>query len=163
MNGGTFDQWAGDVTSFPVEIRNGNEVWIDVLPAVVADTDSYHYHQTLLENGLKRNIPLMIAKTVIAMLGDNENREGTSEKWMLNAFRDGLDFGSHYKQSGWSQGLTIHTCMMNIIPYLDTEDRPYALYHGLSAVAQDCASMPPGFKITPLPQPWPDLSTLKSR
>ena len=22
MNGGTFDQWAGDVTSFPVEIRN---------------------------------------------------------------------------------------------------------------------------------------------
>jgi hypothetical protein len=25
MNGGTFDQWAGDVTSFPVEIRNLNE------------------------------------------------------------------------------------------------------------------------------------------
>ena len=40
MNGGTFDQWAGDVTSFPVEIRNQNEVWIDVSPAVVADTDS---------------------------------------------------------------------------------------------------------------------------
>ena len=73
MNGGTFDQWAGDVTSFPVEIRNGNEVWIDISPAAVVDTDSYHYHhQTLLENGLKRNIPLMIAKTIIAMLGDDE-------------------------------------------------------------------------------------------
>jgi nitrite reductase/ring-hydroxylating ferredoxin subunit len=168
MNGGTFDQWAGDVTSFPVEIRNGNEVWIDVSPAVVAaDTDSYHYyhhhhHQTLLENGLKRNIPLMIAKTVIAMLGDDaRNREVNNEKEMLNAFRVGLDFGSHYKQSGWGQGLTIHTCMMNIISYLDAEDRPFALYHGLSAVAQDCASMPPRFKISPLPQPWPDLSTLK--
>ena len=163
MNGGTFDQWAGDVTSFPVEVRNGNEVWIDVSSATaVVDIDSYQYHhQTLLENGLKRNIPLMIAKTVIAMLGDSKNREGINEKEMLDAFRVGLDFGSKYKQSGWGQGLTIHTCMMNIIAYLDTEDRPYALYHGLSAVAQDCASMPPRFTISPLPQPWPDLSTIK--
>ena len=160
MNGGTFDQWAGDVTSFPVEIRNRNEVWIAVSPVTeVADTSSYH--QTLLENGLKRNIPLMIAKAVIAMLLDSRNREGTSEKEMLNTFRIGLEFGSKYKQSGWSQGLTIHTCMMNIVPYLDNEDKPYALYHGLAAVAQDCASMPPRFKISPLPQPWPDLPTLK--
>jgi hypothetical protein len=50
---------------------------------------------------------------------------------------------------------------MNIVPYLGIEDRPYALYHGLSAVAQDCASMPPRFRISPLPKPWPDLSTLK--
>jgi nitrite reductase/ring-hydroxylating ferredoxin subunit len=162
MNGGTFDQWAGDVTSFPVEIRNGNEVWIDVSSAVVADTDSYQQqHRGLLENGMKRNIPLMIAKTVIAKLGDSKNSEGASEKEMLNAFHIGLEFGSNYKQSGWGQGLTIHTCMMNINPYLDTEDKPYALYHGLSAVAQDCASMPPRFKIPPLPKPWPDLSTIK--
>jgi len=159
LNGGTFDQWAGDVTSFPVEIRNQNEVWLDVSPAI--DTDSYHYNQTLLDNGLKRNIPLMIAKTVIAMLGDSKNREGINEKEMLNAFRIGLEFGSNYKQSGWGQGLTIHTCMINIIPHLDPEDRPYVLYHGLSAVAQDCDSMPPRFKISPLPQPWPDLSTIK--
>ncbi len=164
MNGGTFDQWAGDVTSFPVEIRNGNEVWIEVSPTVV-DTDSYHHNQTLVQNGLKRNLPLMISKTVIAMLGKSRrNREDTNEKdndGLLNAFSVGLDFGSHYKQSGWGQGLTIHTCMMSMLPYLDAEDRPYALYHGLSAVAQDCASMPPRFKIFPLPEPWPDLSTLK--
>jgi nitrite reductase/ring-hydroxylating ferredoxin subunit len=162
MNGGTFDQWAGDVTSFPVEIHNETEIWIDVSPPV-HDSDSYHYHdQMLLEDGLKRNIPLMIAKTVIAMLGDDaRNGEVNNEKKMLNAFRVGLEFGSKYKQSGWGQGLTIHTCMMNIIPYLDAEDRPLALYHGLSAVAQDCASMPPRFKISPLPHPWPDLYTLK--
>ena len=164
MNGGTFDQWAGDVTSFPVEIRNRNEVWIDVSPTVV-DTDSHDHNQTLLQNGLKRNIPLIIAKTVIAVSGEQgRNREDTNEKdvdGLLNTFSVGLDFGSHYKQSGWGQGLTIHTCMMNIVPYLDTEDRPYALYHGLSAVAQDCASMPPRFKVSPLPKPWPDLSALK--
>jgi nitrite reductase/ring-hydroxylating ferredoxin subunit len=163
MNGGTFDQWTGDVASFPVEIRNGNEVWINILSAADPDSNGYyHHHQILLENGLKLNIPLMIAKTVIAMLGDDaRNREVTNEKEMLNAFRIGLDFGSNYKQSGWGQGLTIHTCIMNIIPHLDTEDRPYALYHGLSAVAEDCTSMPPRFKISPLPKPWPDLSTLK--
>jgi nitrite reductase/ring-hydroxylating ferredoxin subunit len=118
MNGGTFDQWAGDVTSFPVEVRNENEVWIDILPAVIDDADSSSYYH--LQNGLKRNIPLMIAKTVIAMLGDvasNNKEEDTNEKEHidngLNAFRVGLDFGSHYKQSGWGQGLTIHTCMMN--------------------------------------------------
>ena len=164
MNGGTFDQWAGDVTSFPVEIRNENEVWIDISAAVVNDTDSHHQNQTLLLNGLKRNIPLLIAKTIIASLGTLRNRTDTNEKetdGMLNVFSIGLDFGSHYKQSGWGQGLTIHTCMMNIVPYLGIEDMPYALYHGLSAVAQDCASMPPRFKISPLPEPWPDLSTLK--
>jgi nitrite reductase/ring-hydroxylating ferredoxin subunit len=164
MNGGTFDQWAGDVTSFPVEIRNGNEVWIDISAAVVDDTDSHHHNQTLLLNGLKRNIPLLIAKTIIASLGTLRNRTDTNEKeidGMLNVFSVGLDFGSLYKQSGWGQGLTIHTCMMNIVPYLGIEDMPYALYHGLSAVAQDCASVPPRFKISPLPEPWPDLSTLK--
>jgi nitrite reductase/ring-hydroxylating ferredoxin subunit len=166
MNGGTFDQWAGDVTSFPVEIRNGNEIWIDISRAVAADTNSYYQNQTLLQNGLKRNIPLMIAKAVIAMLDEErKNREDANKKedndGLLNTFCIGLDFGSHYKQSGWGQGLTIHTCMMNIVPYLDTEDRPYALYHGLSAVAQDCASMPPRFKISTLPEPWPELSTLK--
>jgi nitrite reductase/ring-hydroxylating ferredoxin subunit len=164
MNGGTFDQWAGDVTSFPVEIRNENEVWIDISAAVVDNTDSHHQNQTLLLNGLKRNIPLLIAKTIIPSLGTLRNRTDTNEKeidGMLNIFSIGLDFGSHYKQSGWGQGLTIHTCMMNIVPYLGIEDMPYALYHGLSAVAQDCASMPPRFKISPLPEPWPDLSTLK--
>ncbi|HEX5978687.1 MAG TPA: Rieske (2Fe-2S) protein, partial [Nitrososphaeraceae archaeon] len=164
MNGGTFDQWAGDVTSFRVEIRNENEIWIDVSASAVAYTDSHYHNQTLLLNGLRRNIPLLIAKTIIANLDKLKNREDTSEKvidGMLDAFSVGLDFGSNYKQSGWGQGLTIHTCMMNIVPYLGIEDRPYALYHGLSAVAQDCASMPPRFRISPLPKPWPDLSTLK--
>jgi nitrite reductase/ring-hydroxylating ferredoxin subunit len=164
MNGGTFDQWAGDVTSFPVEIRNENEIWIDISAAAVAYTDSHYHNQTLLLNGLRRNIPLLIAKTIIANLDRLKNREDTSEKvtdGMLDAFSVGLDFGSNYKQSGWGQGLTIHTCMMNTVPYLGIEDRPYALYHGLSAVAQDCASMPPRFRISPLPKPWPDLSTLK--
>ncbi|MDW0315172.1 MAG: Rieske (2Fe-2S) protein [Nitrososphaeraceae archaeon] len=160
LNGGTFDQWAGDVTSFPVQIRKKNEVWIDVSSAVL-DTDSSH-NQTLLSNGLKRNTPLMIAKAVLAMIGQRKKLDAKEkDAGLLNAFRVGLDFGSHCKQSGWGQGLSIHTCMMNIIPYLDIQDRPYAMCHGLSAVAQDCASTPSRIEISPLPKPWPNLSTLK--
>jgi hypothetical protein len=162
MSGGTFDQWAGDVPCFPVQIRNENEVWIDISHSSI---DPASYYQLLLQNGLKQNIPLMIAKAVIAMLND-DNKQGEKDNTNLkNAFHVGLDFGSHYKESGWSQGLTIHTCMMNILPYLNEEEkeeeRAYALYHGLSAVAQDCASNPPRFEVSPLPQPWPDLFVLK--
>ncbi len=160
MNGGTFDQWAGDVTSFPVQIREGKEVWLDI----AASRESESRHHQMLYNGLKRNIHLIIAKSVIATLDDTNNEREYREEagdGLLTAFRAGLDFGSHYKQSGWGQGLTIHTCMMNILPYLDVEDRPYALYHGMSAIAQDSTSMPPRFEISSLPEPWPDLPTLK--
>src|SRR5919108_1820429 len=165
-SGGTFDQWAGDVRSFPVDIRDGNEVWIDVSSSSL---DPIHYHQLLLQNGLKQNISLMIAKVIIAILeqergdseGDKEDNDNKRYSGLTKAFLTGLDFGTHYKQSGWGQGLTILSCMMNILSYLDIKDRSHALYHGLSAVAQDCAFMPPRFEVSPLPSPWPDLSTLK--
>ena len=53
--------------------------------------------------------------------------------------------------------------MMNIATLClhKKDDKLHALYHGLSAVAQDCASMPPRFIVAPLPKPWPDLQTLK--
>ncbi len=165
-SGGTFDQWAGDVRSFPLEIRNGNEVWIDVSSSSL---DPLSYHQKLLQNGLKQNISLMIAKVIIAMLGekrkdndvDKEDNDNKRYSGIAKAFLTGLDFGTHYKQSGWGQGLTILSCMMNILYYLDIKDRPHALYHGLAAVAQDCASMPPRFELSPLPSSWLDLPTLK--
>ena len=51
--------------------------------------------------------------------------------------------------------------MMNLVPQLDAEDRPRALYHGLSAVAGDCAGMPPRFPIDPLPTLPGDVTMLK--
>ena len=88
---------------------------------------------------------------------DSSNTDG-----LKYSFRKGLEFGTKHKQSGWGVGLTIHSCMMNIATQcLDKNDKLHALYHGLSAVAQDCASMPPRFTTAPLPKPWPDISTLK--
>jgi hypothetical protein len=156
-NGGTFDQWAGDVHFFPVEIRNENEVWVDVSPILSKGFNSY---EMLLQKGLKQNIQLIIAKAVIAIFEQNQV-ENDSDSGIVKAFCMGLDFGTHYKQSGWGQGLTILTCMINILPYLAREDKPHAFYHGLCAIAQDCTNMSPRFAVSPLPEPWPDLATLK--
>ena len=157
-NGGTFDRCAGDVRSFPVEIRNENEVWIDVSSVPSRGPDSYY--EMLLQNGLSQNIQLIIAIAVIGIFEQNQIRNH-GDSGLVKTFCMGLDFGTHYKQSGWGQGLTILTCMMNIMPYLDRDDKPHAVYQGLCAVAQDCVDMPPRFVVSPLTEPWPDSTTLK--
>ncbi len=138
MSGGTFDSWADDLPAFPVQIRDG-EVWVDL----AAHADPLTHHRQRLEDGLEQTIPLVIAKSVIALC--NQGNHSTE------LFRMGLDFGVSYRQSGWDTGLTIHTCMMNLLPYLDPEDQPRLLYHGLAAVARDTSNQPPRFPIQPLP------------
>jgi nitrite reductase/ring-hydroxylating ferredoxin subunit len=145
--GGTFDQWADDVRAFPVVVREG-EVWVDVNPR----SDVQAHQRQRLQDGLERDIPLVIAKAAIGLL---ENGEAAMP------FRAGLEFGVRHRQAGWGQGLTIHTCLMNLLPYLAPTERPRALYHGLSAVAADCDGAPPRFVVRPLPGSTPDLPTLK--
>jgi nitrite reductase/ring-hydroxylating ferredoxin subunit len=147
-SGGTFDQFADDVRVYPVEVRD-DEIWVDLAPRV----DLRAHHGARLRDGLERDIPLVMAKAVIALLGGDGGAAAP--------FRIGLEFGTRYRQSGWGPGLTIHTCMMNLLPYLDATDRPRALYHGLSAVARDCEGMPPRFVLRPLPGGTTDLEVLK--
>lgn len=147
-SGGTFDQWADDVRAFPVQIRDG-EVWVDIAP----HEDPKDHQRKRLRDGLERDIPLVIAKAVISLLDGGEDP--------AEPFRIGLDFGVRYRQLGWGQGLTMHTCMINLLPHLDAEDRPRALFHGLSAVAADSAGMPPRFGVRPLPTLTAGLAMLK--
>ena len=146
--GGTFDQFADEARVFPVEIEDG-EVWVDLTPR----GDRLTYLRQRLQDGLERNVSLVVAKSVVGLLGGGEDP--------AEPFRAGLDFGVRYRRAGWGQGLTIHTCMMNLLPHLAPEDRPLALYHGLSAVSRDSAGEPPRFVISPLPTGTRDLATLK--
>jgi hypothetical protein len=147
-SGGTFDLWADDVRAFPAQVRDG-EVWVDT---AMREDPPAHLRRRL-RDGLERDIPLVLAKAVTGLLEASEPAEGP--------FRAGLDFGTRYRQAGWGQGLTIHTCMMNLLPRLDAGDRPRAAYHGLSAVADDCAGAPPRFAVQPLPDATTDLPTLR--
>src|SRR4029079_309653 len=53
------------------------------------------------------------------------------------------------------------TCFMNMLPHLDRDDRPRALYQGLNAVSVESFGTPPRFTIDPLPDVSADLPTLK--
>ncbi len=139
MSGGTFDPWADDLPAFPVQIRN-NEVWVDL----TARADSLAHHYQRMQEGLEQSISLVLGKSAIALLNQGNNA--------AEAFRRGLDFGVRYRQSGWDTGLTIHTCLMNLFPYLDAEDKPRAIYQGLAAVARDANNQPPRFPMQPLPR-----------
>jgi nitrite reductase/ring-hydroxylating ferredoxin subunit len=147
-SGGTFDQFADEARVFPVEIRDG-EVWVDLSPR----EDRPAYLRQRLRDGLERDISLVVSKAAIGLLGSGEDP--------VEPFRVGLEFGSRYRRAGWGQGLTIHTCMMNLLPHLAPEDQPRALYHGLSAVSRDSAGQPPRFSLRPLPTETVDLATLK--
>ena len=149
-SGGTFDLWADDARSFPVEIRDG-EVWVDLTPR----TDGQAHHQRRLRDGLEQNLSLVIAKSAIGLL----NGDGAADP--REPFRIGLEFGARYRQQGWGPGLTVLTCMLNLLPHLDAADRSRALYHGLVNVAADCAGSAPRFDVRPLPKLEADFATIK--
>ena len=113
-SGGTFDQFADEARVFPVEVRDG-EVWVDLSPR----EDRPAYLRQRLRDGLERNISLVVSKSAIGLLGTGEDP--------AEPFRVGLEFGSRYRRAGWGQGLTMHTCMMNLLPHLAPQDRPRAL------------------------------------
>jgi nitrite reductase/ring-hydroxylating ferredoxin subunit len=146
--GGTFDQWADELRVFPVELRDG-EVWVDLSQR----GDPLEHRRARLRDGLERNLPLVIAKSVIGLV------DGGADP--VEPFRIGLEFGARYRSAGFGQGLTMHACFANLIPTLDPGDRAHALHHGLSAVALDCAGMAPRFAVRPLPGGESDVAVLK--
>lgn len=147
-SGGTFDLWAGDVPSFPTQVQNG-KVWVKIRQ----HKDIGELHKQRLQEGLEQNNGLLIAKSVIALLSS-----GIEPAELI---RIGIKHGITYRQDGWGQGLTILVCMVNLLPILSSEDRSRALFHGLSAVAQDCDGVAPRFAVKGLPDMAPDVVTLK--
>ena len=135
--GCTFDPFADDVTSFRVDVRDG-DVWLD--PNPIEEDRRSHWTRKLNE-GLEQEIRLVLAKSVIGL----SELEATQE-----LLRTAALFGVRNRASGWSTGLSIITCMANVLPSLAPEDRPRALYQGLVHVARSTANQPPDFDLEPL-------------
>ncbi len=64
-SGGAFDLFADDVRSFPVEAREG-EIWIDLTP-LSPEAQQAHLRRRIV-HGLERDLNLVIAKAVIAIM-----------------------------------------------------------------------------------------------
>lgn len=147
-SGGAFDLWADDAPTYPVDVRDG-EIYVDLRLRY----DPLKHQRQRLNDGLERNLSLVIAKAAITLIDDADDTVGP--------FLAGVDFGTRFRMDGWGQGLTILTVMRNLLPSLHREDRARALYQGLSAVAADTAGHPPRFLVQPLPGDEANIATLK--
>ncbi|MFB6227190.1 MAG: Rieske (2Fe-2S) protein [Halobacteriales archaeon] len=132
--GDTFDPFADDVATFPLAVEDGA---IHVDPDPEPDEPPEERWQHRLEHALQENLSLVAAKSVIGL-----EEAGVEYTVPVSA---GVEFGTHYRESGWGRGLTTLGVMANLLPDLAEEDRRRALYVGLTEVADDCAGEPPFF------------------
>ncbi len=147
-SGCTFDLWADDVPTCPVEIRAGGEIWVK--PAF-GYTDPLEHWRQRLEDGLGHNLSLVIAKAVHGQLAAGQPPS--------DVVRQAALFGTR-NRDGWDTGLTILTALGQLLPALSENQTHLALFHGARRVAADCDGAAPRRERAPLTS-QPDLATLK--
>lgn len=132
--GDTLDPFADDVETFPTTIEEG-VVFVDVTPD---DTENPADHwRGRLAHGLRENIGLVIAKSVIGL-----DEAGVPSTVPLE---EGVTFGARYRADGWGRGLTTLIVMANLAEGRSQPERRRALYLGLQEVASTTAGEPPFF------------------
>ena len=146
-SGCTFDLWADDAPTFPVEVRNG-EVWVRT---TFGHADPAAHWRQRLNDGLAHDIGLVIAKAVHGQLAAGVPK--------ADIVRQAALFGAQ-NRDGWGVGLTILTALANLLPALPEDDAYLALFHGARRVASDCDGQPPRRERAPL-ESRPEPATLK--
>lgn len=136
-SGGTFDLWADDVRSYPVDLRE-DDIWLNPNPK----RDEAEYQLKRLQAGLEQNIRLLMAKSVMSLL---DQQVAVAEILKLAGH-----FAAAQREAGWRDGLTILSAMTNCLPYLAKEDKALALFHGMLHVANNTENQTPHYALEPL-------------
>jgi nitrite reductase/ring-hydroxylating ferredoxin subunit len=136
-SGCTFDLWADDTPTYPVEVRD-DEVWVKT--SFSHADPALHWRQKL-DDGLAHDIGLVIAKAVHGQL--------TAGVPQADVVRQAALFGTQ-NRDGWGVGLTILTALGNLLPALPEEETYLALFHGARRVAVDCDGQAPRRERAPL-------------
>lgn len=134
--GDTFDIWADDVQTFPVELRDEG-VYLDPDPERTVSPETHWRNR--LADGLQENLNLVMAKAVVGLESESEG-EG-----FYTPLETGVNFGTKYRDMGWGSGLTILGAMANLHGDLAVPEKKRALYTGVRYVADDCSGEPPRF------------------
>jgi nitrite reductase/ring-hydroxylating ferredoxin subunit len=133
--GDTFDIWADDVQTFPVELRDG-EVYLD--PDPEPDVPPAVHWRNRLADGLQENLSLVMAKAVVGL---DEEGDGFG-----TPVETAVDFGTKYRDTGWGRGLTTLGCMTTLYDEVGARDKRRAMFVGVREVAEECAGEPPRFQ-----------------
>ena len=134
-SGCTFDLWADDVPTCPVEVRDG-EVWIK--PSFGHADPARHWRRRL-DDGLAHNLGLVVAKAVRGQLSAGVPAREILKQAALFAVRN---------RDAWGVGATILTALGNLVPVLPEEETYLALFHGARRVAADCEGEAPPLAAT---------------
>jgi nitrite reductase/ring-hydroxylating ferredoxin subunit len=145
-SGCTFDLWADDAPTCPVEVRD-LEVWVK--PTFGYADPAAHWRRRL-HDGLAHDLGLVIAKAVHGQLATGAPP--------ADAVRQIVLFGAR-NRDGWGVGLTILTALANLLPVLPEEENYLALFNGARHVAADCDGQAPRQERAPLAS-RPDLATV---
>jgi len=146
-SGCTFDLWADDVPTCPVEVR-GADVWVK--PSFGHANPAAHWRKRL-DDGLAHDLGLVIAKAVHGELASGAPPADVVRQIALYGARN---------RDGWGVGLTILTALANLLPALPEDETYLALFHGARRVAVDCDGQAPRQERAPLLS-HPDLATLE--
>src|ERR1700674_2491071 len=146
-SGCTFDLWADDVPTCPVEVR-GDEVWVQ---PVFGHPDPVGHWRRRLEDGMAHSLGLVIAKAIRGLLA-----AGVAS---VDILRQAALFGARNRDGGGT-GMTVLTALGNLLPWLPNEEVYLALFHGVRRVASDCDGAAPRRDRAPLAS-VPDFATLK--
>ena len=143
-SGCTFDLWADDVPTCPVEVRDG-KIWVKA-DFTLSDPLA-HWHRRL-DDGMAHSLGLVIAKSVYGLR--------TAGAPAAEITRQVALFGAR-NRDGWNTGLTILTALGNLLPLLPEEETNLALFIGARRVAADCKDEPQRRARAPLASA-PDLA-----
>ena len=145
-SGCTFDLWADDVPTCPVEVRGG-QVWVK--PAFDLSDPRGHWRRRL-EDGMAHDLGLVIAKAIQGLLA-----AGAAP---VEIVRQAALFGAR-NRDGWNTGQSTLTALGTLLPLLPEEETYLALFHGVRRVAADCDGEAPRRDRAPMADA-PDLATL---
>jgi nitrite reductase/ring-hydroxylating ferredoxin subunit len=146
-SGCTFDLWADDVPTCPVEVR-GPDVWVK---PTFGHADPAAHWRDRLNDGLAHDLGLVIAKAVHGELASGVPPADVVRQIALYGARN---------RDGWGVGLTILTALANLLPLLPEDETYLALFHGARRVAVDCDGQAPRQERAPLAS-RPELATLE--
>jgi hypothetical protein len=105
----TFDLWADDVTTCPVDVHAG-EVWVRV---EFGHREPAAYWRQRLYEGMAHNLGLVIAKALQGQLAAGVDP--------LDIVRQAAVFGAR-NRDGWGMGMTILTALGNLLAILPKEE-----------------------------------------
>ncbi|ADX81801.1 Rieske (2Fe-2S) protein [Saccharolobus islandicus] len=142
-DGGTFDLWADDLTTYETKIVN------DKVIVNFKERDVKDHAVKRLRKGIDHDIDLVIAKSIIDLLNNGISLNDLAKEVSIHVLRD----------HEWNSGLNIFTIILNLLNYdLELEWRILGLLHGIKNVSSQIFERP---KVI-YPEPLENADNLKN-